>query len=114
MARKNDTRKNIGIDVKAPKGKCTSHNCPWHGSLSIRGRVFKGMVASSKAAGMVTVTWDYLNYIQKYERYMRKRTKVSAHNPECIDAKEGDTVVIAECKPISKTKKFVVVEKVDV
>jgi small subunit ribosomal protein S17 len=28
----------------------------------------------------------------------------------CIGAKEGDTVVIAECRPLSKTKSFVVVE----
>jgi small subunit ribosomal protein S17 len=33
-----------------------------------------------------------------------------AHNPPCINAKEGDVVKIAECRPLSKTKKFVVIE----
>ncbi|MBI2583672.1 MAG: 30S ribosomal protein S17 [Candidatus Aenigmarchaeota archaeon] len=103
---------NIGIEAAKPESECASKECPWHGSLSIRGRVFKGTVASAKSPKTVTVTWDYLNYVPKFERYARKRTKISAHNPECIGAKEGDIVVIAECRPISKTKNFVVVEKI--
>ena len=43
----------------------------------------------------------------------KKRTRLHAHNPSCIDAKEGDTVKIMECRPLSKTKKFVVIEKID-
>jgi small subunit ribosomal protein S17 len=39
-----------------------------------------------------------------------RRTRVKAHNPESIDAKEGDTVRIAETRPLSKTKNFVVIE----
>jgi small subunit ribosomal protein S17 len=49
-------------------------------------------------------------YVPKYERYLNRRSKVKAHNPVEISAKEGDTVIIKECRPISKTKKFVVVE----
>ena len=41
---------------------------------------------------------------------MKKRSKLHAHNPPCIDAKPGDIVTIAECRPISKTKSFVIVE----
>ena len=32
------------------------------------------------------------------------------HNPDCIDAKEGNLVKIMECRPLSKTKNFVIVE----
>jgi len=109
MAKRKKT--DIGIDAKKPKASCTSIKCPWHGSLKVRGRMFQGRVVSDKAASTVIVQWDFLRYIPKYERYSRKRTRVAAHNPECIGAKEGDTVKIAECRPLSKMKSFVVVEK---
>jgi len=40
-----------------------------------------------------------------YGKYVRKSSKLSAHdeNNEC---QEGDTVAIAECRPISKTKSW--------
>lgn len=110
MAKKK--KADIGIDAESPKSDCKQDVCPWHGFLKVRGRIFRGRVVSDKAPQTVTVTWDYLNYIPKYERYMRKRTKISAHNPACINAKSNDVVRIAECRPISKTKKFVVIEKV--
>ena len=65
---------------------------------------------SDKAQRTVTVEWNRRVYVPKYERYQKKRSKVKAHNPEEIDAKEGDEVIIKECRPISKKKKFIVVE----
>ncbi|MBN1455027.1 MAG: 30S ribosomal protein S17, partial [Methanomicrobia archaeon] len=41
----------------------------------------------------------------------KRQSKIHAHNPPCINAKVGDIVKIAECRPLSKTKSFVVVEK---
>ena len=38
-------------------------------------------------------------------------SRITAHNPPCLDAQRGDKVKIAECRPLSKTKNFVVVEK---
>jgi small subunit ribosomal protein S17 len=52
-----------------------------------------------------------LKYVPKFMRYERRRSRIPSHNPPCIDAKEGDRVIIAECRPISKTVSFVVVEK---
>ena len=78
--------------------------------LKTRGRTFQGNVVSSKAQKTVTVEWMRRVYVPKYERYLSRRSKVKAHNPVEISAKEGDTVVIKECRPLSKTKKFVVVE----
>ncbi len=46
----------------------------------------------------------------KYNRYIKKRTKLKAHNPSCVNANKGDVVTIMECRPLSKTKKFVVLE----
>ncbi len=51
----------------------------------------------------------HYHYLKKYERYELRRSKVHAHNPECIDAKVGDRVLVAETRPISKTKSWVVV-----
>ena len=78
--------------------------------IPTRGRTFTGVIVSSKAQKTVTVSWNRRVYIPKYERYLTKRSKVKAHNPTEMSLNEGDTVVIKECRPISKTKKFVVVE----
>ncbi len=40
---------NIGLKVKEPKRKCTDKNCPFHGNLSVRGKLFDGKVTGSKA-----------------------------------------------------------------
>ncbi len=79
-------------------------------TLKTRGRTFTGSVISSKAQKTVTVQWMRRVYVPKYERYRIKRSKVKAHNPPEMGAKEGDTVVIKECRPLSKTKNFVVIE----
>ena len=107
MAKKVKT--NIGVDVKAPEGKCQDVKCPWHGHLPVRGRVFEGTVKSSKAKNTAVIEWGYNLYLPKYERFERRKTSISAYNPQCIRAKEGDKVTIAECRPLSKTKSFVVV-----
>ena len=105
--------RNIGIEAKSPKKACKDVKCPWHGRLSLRGRIFVGEVVSSKAPKTAVVRWEFHSKIPKYDRYERKRKKVVAYNPECIDAKIGDVVRISECRPLSKTKKFVVFEKVE-
>jgi len=101
----------MAITLKKPKKTCSDRNCPFHGSLPIRGRILEGVVVSAKMDKTVIVRHDYLKYVPKFMRYERRRSRIPSHNPPCIDAKEGDRVVIAECRPISKTVSFVVVEK---
>ena len=99
--------------VEKPKVKavvCNDKHCPKHGNLSIRGRIFIGTVIKDKMAKSIIVEWPRRILIPKYERYTKKRSRVAAHNPTCINAKVGDKVKIAECRPISKTKSFVVIE----
>lgn len=67
----------------------------------------------ARADKMVVVEREYLHYVPKYMRYERRRSRIHAHNPPCINAKTGDRVKIAECRPISKTVSFVVVEKME-
>ncbi|GEM_PF-62581 len=104
-------KKSIGIDIKPPEKECKDINCAWHGSLAIRGRVFNGVVKSAKSHNTVIVEWGYHKFVRKYERYARRKSRVTAYNPPCIHAREGNIVTIAECRPLSKTKKFVVVGK---
>lgn len=59
-----------------------------------------------------TIEWPRRKYVTKFERYEKSRTRIKAHNPKTIDAKKGDIVKIMECRPISKTKHFIIIEKV--
>ena len=103
----------MSLAFKKPKKTCDDIDCPFHGELPVRGRVFEGIVASAKMDKTVIVKRDYLYYIPKFMRYERRRSRIPSHNPPCIDAKEGDHVTIAESRPLSKTVSFVVVEKVE-
>jgi small subunit ribosomal protein S17 len=103
-------RTNIGFDVVAPTEECKDSKCPFHGTLSVRGQVIDGTVVSDKTARTVVVQREYLKYIPKYERYEKRKSKLHAHNPDCVAAKTGDRVSLAECRPLSKTKSFVVIK----
>jgi len=102
---------NIGLDVKAPRKPCDDRNCPFHGHLSVRRKFLDGKVVSAKMTKTVTVERDYLEYVKKYTRYEKRRSRIMAHSPPCLELSEGDRVRIAECRPISKEVAFVVVEK---
>jgi small subunit ribosomal protein S17 len=101
----------VGINVETPKETCSDPRCPFHGKLSVRGRILEGMVVGDKMSHTVTVDMEKFHLIRRYERYERRTSKIHAHNPPCINAKAGDKVKIMECRRISKTKSFVVVEK---
>lgn len=101
----------VMLSLKTPERECKDVNCPFHGTLSVRGKVMDGVVVSDRMQKSVVVSIEYTRYFPKYERYARMNSRITAHNPPCIDAKSGDIVKIAECRPLSKTKSFVVVEK---
>ena len=103
----------MSLTFKKPKKACEDINCPFHGELAVRGRVLEGVVVGAKMDKTVVVERDYLSYISKFMRYERRRSRIPSHNPPCIAAREGDRVIIAETRPISKTVSFVVVEKVE-
>ncbi|MCK5342878.1 MAG: 30S ribosomal protein S17 [Candidatus Heimdallarchaeota archaeon] len=102
----------IGI-APLPKRTCDDNNCPFHGTLSVRGRVIETDVIADRMDKTVTVERSKLELNRKYKRYGRSRTRMHAHNPPCIDVKTGDRVRIGECRPISKTVSFVVIEKIE-
>ncbi|MEN4007228.1 MAG: 30S ribosomal protein S17 [Methanobacteriaceae archaeon] len=100
----------IGIDVLEPKERCEDSNCPFHGTLKVRGQILEGIVTSNKAERTITVERSFYKFIRKYERYEKRKSKIKAHKPDCIQIDIGDSVKIAECRPLSKTKQFVVIE----
>ena len=104
------TAKNTGLQVKTPAKECNDKNCPFHSSQRIRGRVIECKVVKTDPFKSAVITFNRIHQLPKYERYEKRTSKLHVHNPPCINAQPGDEVTIAETKPISKTKNFVIVE----
>ena len=104
--------RNIGLPVKESKSKIDENekNNPFNGSLSIRGKLFEGTVIDANAKGTVVIQKESPIYFKKFKRFGRSKNKIHAHVPSNIDVQEGDFVIAAECRPISKSVSFVVVE----
>ena len=104
--------RNIGLPVKELKKKPVENekNNPFSGSLSIRGKIFEGIVINAKAKGTVVIERESLIDFTKFKRFGRSKNKIHAHVPSNLDIQEGDHVIAAECRPISKSVSFVVVE----
>ncbi|TFG33262.1 30S ribosomal protein S17 [Candidatus Thorarchaeota archaeon] len=110
MAETKTKVRNIGIpNVEPPEKTCNDIHCPFHGNLSVRGRVMEGLVTSTQMYNTIVFQQDFLSLVKKYARYERRRSKKLAHLPPCIDVKIGDTVKVVECKPLSKNVSCVVV-----
>ncbi len=59
----------------------------------------------------VVVEREYDVAVPKYDRYMKRRSRIPAHVPGVLEPLSvGDSVKIAETRPLSKTKSHVVVE----
>lgn len=101
---------NIGIPVSAPKKECDDEHCPFHGKLSVRGKLFEGKVVSSKAKKTIVLQKESPVYFKKFKRYARSKNTIHAYTPSCMEVEEGDSVLTAECRPVSKSVSFVVVE----
>ena len=68
-----------------------------------------GRVVSNKAEKTVTVMLERQVKHPLYGKYIKRSTKVHAHDEENSCA-EGDLVKISECRPVSKTKAWRVIE----
>ena len=68
-----------------------------------------GVVVSDKMDKTITVRVDWVTHHPVYRKIMRKATKFKAHD-EKNSAKMGDTVKIQETRPLSKTKRWRLVE----
>jgi len=108
--------RNIGVPgVTPPTSRvCTDEYCPFHGITRIRGKVTKGIVVSKKSRNTVIIRMDYVQFIKKYQRYERRNSRMACHLPECLrnEIQVGDDVRVGESRKISKTKAFIVLNKI--
>jgi len=104
--------RNIGIPIKESVKKSMENDCnnPFNGSLSVRGKIFEGIVINAKAKGTVVIERESPIYFTKFKRFGRSKNKIHAHVPSNLNVQEGNYVIAAECRPISKSVSFVVVE----
>ena len=71
-----------------------------------------GVVESDKGEKTCKVVINYLSKHPKYGKYVRRRTSLHVHD-ERNEARVGDRVEIAECRPISKTKSWTLMRVVE-
>ena len=81
--------------------------------INPRGRVFEGKVIK-KFPKRITIEFERMVYLRKYERYLKSRTKIHARLPENMenDIHIGDLIRIQECRPLSKLIHFLVIKKI--
>jgi len=79
--------------------------------ISSRGRTFQGKVIR-KFPNRVAIEFERTVYIPKYERYMRKKTRLHARIYQDTNVEVGDLIQVRECRPLSKIIHFVIVNVV--
>ena len=72
-------------------------------------RAVRGSVISARMDKSITVLVVRQFKHPLYKKYIRRSTRLHAHD-ESNDCKKGDIVLIEECRPISKTKSWRVIE----
>lgn len=81
-------------------------------TVSTAKRTLLGKVISNKMDKSIVVLIERKVRHPIYGKIMKKSTKIHAHDEE-NKCNEGDVVTIAECRPISKTKSWSLVEVVE-
>jgi small subunit ribosomal protein S17 len=71
-----------------------------------------GRVVSNKADKTITVVIERLVKHPTYGKYVRRRTKLLAHD-ETNQCHEGDLVTIGQCRPLSKRKAWTLLTVVE-
>jgi small subunit ribosomal protein S17 len=85
-------------------------HAPEHGPG--RAKVRQGIVVSDKADKTITVRIDVVQRHKRYHKIMRTSIKLHAHD-ERNDAGTGDTVRVQECRPMSRSKRWRLIEVVE-
>jgi small subunit ribosomal protein S11e len=80
--------------------------CPFTGLVSIRGRILTGTVVSTKMHRTLIIRREYLHFIPKYARYEKRHKNLAAHVSPAFRVEDGDQVTVGQCRPLSKTVRF--------
>jgi len=107
--------KKVGLGFKTPQsaieGSYIDKKCPFTSDVSIRGRIFKGVVISTKMKNTIVIRRDYLHFVKKYNRFEKRHKTVSCHASPAFRLRIGDVVTVGQCKPLSKTVRFNVIRQ---
>merc|ERR1712244_203201 len=80
--------RNVGLGFETPKeaieGTYIDKKCPFTSQTPIRGRIFRGMVCSTKMQRTITVRRHYMHYIKKYRRFEKRHTNTTVHCSPCF------------------------------
>lgn len=79
--------------------------------MSDKIRTLQGRVLSNKMDKSITVAIERKVKHPLYGKFLKRTTKIHAHD-ETNQCNEGDVVTIRECRPLSKTKSWALVEVV--
>ena len=83
---------------------------PFTGDVSIRGRIIKGMVLSTKMKNTIIARGDYLHFVRKYQRYQKYHHNIPAHYSQSFKRfSEGYITTIGQCRPLSKSVRFYII-----
>jgi small subunit ribosomal protein S17 len=82
---------------------------PVHDAAEGARKVRQGVVISNKAAKTIVVRIDIARRHRRYEKIVRSSNTLHAHD-ENDDAREGDVVRVIESRPLSRTKRWRLVE----
>ncbi len=85
---------------------------PVHAAVEGTRRVLRGVVVSDKAQKTITVRIDVARRHRRYEKIVRSSSTVHVHD-ENNDAHEGDIVRVIESRPLSRTKRWALVDVVE-
>ena len=103
MKEKKTTKKEVAKIAVAKKEK----------GINPRGKIFEGRVIK-KFPKRLTIEFERMIYVRKYERYANSKTKIHARLPESIEKEIniGDLIRVQECRPLSKIIHFIVIKKI--
>jgi small subunit ribosomal protein S17 len=82
---------------------------PVHAPVEGTRRIRQGIVVSDRAAKTITVRIDVARRHRRYEKIVRSSNTLHAHD-ENNDANEGDTVRVIESRPLSRSKRWALVD----
>jgi small subunit ribosomal protein S11e len=94
----------IGLGIKCPKepqeDNIVDKKWPFGGNVSIRGRVFKGMVLSTMMKCTIIIRHNFLHYIKKYRRFEKRQHNVAVHCSPAL--KEGDIAISGQDRSLQR------------
>merc|ERR1711920_1036796 len=83
----------VGLGFATPKeakeGNYVDKKCPFTGNVSIRGKILKGMVVSTKMKRTIIIRRNYLHYIKKFNRFEKRHSNMAVHCSPCFEPQGG-------------------------